>query len=956
MKKAVLLLIACAAALAQCDIWQKPLIEAIVKETKKVDSIEKIMVTKYPFPNTFSKDNETLAVLKNGGAAVWENECGLEVSGITNKGEIRKLTAPEYTVEGFDPALEYGGKYPVTITLNGAPGVITSFDIAIVSFSGNYHEVKIAAGIINGALVPFPSLQKEGEPVTVYIYPDDGYAYAENSFQSIPPPPQADFSHNEDGTITFTMPGGDLTLTAEFFEAAAKLELDGNIRYFETLGEAFDKINSGEEAVVTVLKNLTTVQSEISVTGKVTLAAADGPVKTVKRGSGTGSLFTVSGAGASLELDAGFSLGLALDGGWDNITQSGLTADAPLVTVSGGKLKMGAGVVLQNNRNDNAYGGGVHILNSGTFIMENGGIKDNKAQHGGGVYISSGSFEMKAGSINGNTAAANTSGHAYGGGVYIGSNGIFTMDGGEISGNKAQGASAYGGGVYVEGEFTIKDSSISGNTVNNNSNGVYVNGSFEMSGAVVVKQEVYLSSGKRITVSDTLVLPESETYSASIRLAAPSDGTVVLEGDAYTLTGEDVAKFKLPPSYSDAFIVYNNNKGIFAQPEAADAALYFIGDTPSYAPTLAGAISGIGAGTTAAIYIVQDEITLASNIPVSGNVTLTVPGDVKKTVKRGGSNGSLFTVSGTGASLTLDASSGELTLDGGGITADAPLVTVTTGGKLKMGNGVKLQNNKSTSNGGGVAVSGSGSRFEMSGGEITGNTAGNPSDTNEGGGGVFVDNGATFEMSGGTISNNKSDKYGGGVRVNGNSTFTMSGGSKISDNTADNYGGGIYIANSIFTMTGGLISGNTAGGESIGGGVYIYGTSAFTMNDGEISHNKADRGGGVLLRSGTFEMSGNSVISNNESTTTGGGVCIEYNGAFNMNAGTISGNTAADQGGGVYQTNGTFTMTGGTIYGSGAGNLSNTAGNGAAYYKAGGTSNPTGLVTTDSAIINGAVQ
>jgi hypothetical protein len=191
MKKAILLFVACALALAQCDIWQKPLFEPILKETKKADEIEKIMLTKYPYPNTFSRDSETLAVLKNGGAVVWENECALEVSSVTSGGEIRKLTAPEYMVDGFDTATLNDGKYPVTVTLNGASDVKTEFYIAIVSFSGNYHEVKIAAGISHGALVPFPSVQKEGELVKVYIAPDKGYACREDSISisNTPPPP-----------------------------------------------------------------------------------------------------------------------------------------------------------------------------------------------------------------------------------------------------------------------------------------------------------------------------------------------------------------------------------------------------------------------------------------------------------------------------------------------------------------------------------------------------------------------------------------------------------------------------------------------------------------------------------------------------------------------------------------------------------------------------------------------
>jgi hypothetical protein len=704
------------------------------------------------------------------------------------------------------------------------------------------------------------------------------------------------------------MPGGGITLTAEFFEAEAKLELGGNIRYYETLEAAFGAVNSGEEAAITLLKNVN-VYSNIPVTGNVKLVAADGPVKTVKRGSGTESLFTVSGAGASLELDAGFSLGLTVDGG----KESGKTATDALVRVSGGTLRMGGDVTLQNNRNvnANAYGGGVHV-DSGTFIMEKGGIQDNEAQHGSGVYISSGSFEMIGGSINGNTAAANTSGHAYGGGVYIGNSGTFAMKGGEISGNTVSGTSAYGGGVYIgnSGTFAMEGGEIGGNTVNNKSNGVYVNGSFKMSGKSVVKQEVHLTSGKQISVSGALDPPAGETYSAEIKPAGTVDGTVVVQGtDGYPLKFDDLAKFKLSPPHSEEFLIYNNNQGVFAQPEASDTALYFGSDnTLHHSSTLADAINNVPSGTAAApavISITKDLTQLASsdniNLTSGKHIKLTVGDGGDKAIERvSGNSGSLFTIQ-PGASLTLDAGNGSLTLDGKNITANAPLVTVS-GGKLTMGDGVTLKGSKKPN------------QYSDSCG-------------------IRVYNGGTFTMTGGTISGNKmSSHYGGGVHVDGNSRFEMSGGT-ISGNEAGSAGGVTVTGGSTFEMTGGVISNNNAL-DGNGGGVFVGGNnSRFTMTGGTISGNTAYLNGGGVFRDG---------------------------GTFTMEGGEISGNTVTDatgSGGGVYSsgTSGTFTMSGGTINGN-TGSSPNIAPNGAAFYKAGGTVNPSSLGTTNNTIVNGAVQ
>jgi hypothetical protein len=376
---------------------------------------------------------------------------------------------------------------------------------------------------------------------------------------------------------------------------------------------------------------------------------------------------------------------------------------------------------------------------------------------------------------------------------------------------------------------------ISGNTAGGSGDGVFVNGIFTMSASAVVKQEVHIEVGKQIAVSGVLAPPEGETYSAQISLAVPSDDAVVLEGaGGYSLTESDAAKFKL--LNSNFYLSYQNGNGVLIN-----------------APTLAAAISGIGAGTTAVVYIAQDEITVASSINVYGNVTLAVMDGLEATVKRGSgfTDGSLFTVQ-SGASLVLDAGNGSLTLDGGsqtGITADAPLVTVS-GGTLTMNDGVTLQNNDNGGDHtecGGVSVK-SGGIFMMSGGNISNNNGFD-------GGGVFVE-GSRFEMSGGTISGNISAANGGGLHLRDSGTFKMTGG-EISGNkvisTGWGNGGGVYQVGSMFEMSGGVIYGNEeAVDESLrntasnngaafysdGGGTFnpsTLHTSDYTINAGVIT-------------------------------------------------------------------------------------------------------------------------
>jgi hypothetical protein len=133
------------------------------------------------------------------------------------------------------------------------------------------------------------------------------------------------------------------------------------------------------------------------------------------------------------------------------------------------------------------------------------------------------------------------------------------------------------------------------------------------------------------------------------------------------------------------------------------------------------------------------------------------------------------------------------------------------------------------------------------------------------------------------------------------------------------------------------ITGNSSTSTSDSGGGVVIHSGTFNMSDGEISGNHILEGGGSGVRiysdstTSTFNMSGGTISGN--TSTHGSGVFMNNNGTgststFNMSGGTISGNTATSSqggmGGGVAVhdrspaetssggTN-TFTMTGGTI-------------------------------------------
>ncbi|AEF86402.1 probable extracellular nuclease [Treponema primitia ZAS-2] len=191
------------------------------------------------------------------------------------------------------------------------------------------------------------------------------------------------------------------------------------------------------------------------------------------------------------------------------------TGIGSISTMTGGEISgntasgLGGGVVLYDAFNlsggkiagNTALHGGGLAVETGAFTMEGGSVSGNTAGgEGGGVRSSTaGTFTLKRGTVSGNTADK-------GGGVDVNDTGIFNMDGGSVSGNTATGGE--GGGVRYTGSgtFTLKGGTISENTATTGS-GVYHNGNtFYLSdkGIVAENNDVYLATGKTITINDYL--------------------------------------------------------------------------------------------------------------------------------------------------------------------------------------------------------------------------------------------------------------------------------------------------------------------------------------------------------------------------------------------------------------------------------------------------------------------
>jgi predicted outer membrane repeat protein len=316
-------------------------------------------------------------------------------------------------------------------------------------------------------------------------------------------------------------------------------------------------------------------------------------------------------------------------------------------------------------------------------------------------------------------------------------------------------------------------------------------------------------------------------------------------------------------------------------------------------------------------------------------------------------------------SVAPDYDSGANSGGGGGVFGE---ILNLTGGEIR--------NNEAEGKGAGVVTT---TAFTMSDGKITGNQATDPNVYASGGGGVCSQ--GTVSITGGEISNNTANAYGGGILIDTNATADIAGG-EISNNTANTSGGGIY-SNGTLNIVGGTIGGDGASDANTatyGGGVYSSGS--LTIDDGLISNNTAQRGGGVYINTDkTADITGGEISNNTATGTNSGGGGIYNLGIVNVsnaglldntgyyggaiysgnssvlyiNNGTlIHNNTANTSGGGIYS-NGTLDITGGTIGGDDASDA-NTATYGGGVYSSGSLTIDDGLISHNTATSGGSIR
>ncbi|MFC1240119.1 InlB B-repeat-containing protein [Treponema vincentii] len=498
-------------------------------------------------------------------------------------------------------------------------------------------------------------------------------------------------------------------------------------------------------------------------------------------------------------------------------------------------------MTLKNGKKEGApqYTGstGCGVYTYGTFNMQDSTITNCEAVgDGGGVYVASGgTCIMKNSTITGCTATEN------GGGVCV-SGGIFKMQGSStITGCTA----SKGGGVYVSsGTFKMQDSAI-------------VTPSTGSEQYTAGKNDVYLESGKTITIDGTLTgtapvaritVPNTAYNTSAQVLAGTITGGSPQNYTKFTVTPQDVVDGKMFWYITAAGKLKAEVEDLQTLKEAVQAAP---ADNTPFVIKLAGTIS----------------IREMVQIPNGKKITLKADNASKPAILKCSHNWQIYTYFDvqSGAALTLE---GLITLQG----VDSSYrklhyaLSVNQNGNAEIKNGVTItgfKNYNVTSNG--VEQAGKGPVFvdgtlTMSGGTIKENTVVNDATvwSGGGGGGVYVGATGNFIMKGGTITQNEASGY----------------------NTS-NGGSGVYVKGQ-FTMEGGTIEKNktayAGGGVLVGGGV-------FNMEGGKITENQSNRGKGVMVRGGIFNWNNGQITTN---YGYGNAVVTESGGAFNDNGHTAS--------------------------------------------------------------------
>ena len=340
-------------------------------------------------------------------------------------------------------------------------------------------------------------------------------------------------------------------------------------------------------------------------------------------------------------------------------------------------------------------------------------------------------------------------------------------------------------------------------------------------------------------------------------------------------------------------------------------------NVPTEAGTIADALARL-AGGDGVICLTQD-VTVDTTVAVTGgNVTIRSQEGSAFTIRTSGSSENMFALTG-GAALTLE----NVKVDASANTLGRT-VTASEDATLTLDEGAELTGNTAFG-----AVYLDGAAIEISGGTITGNSAGKNEATllqkTYGTAARFIYN----------AENAGNQSLGGAVLMVNGSTLTMTAG-EISSNSAV-CGGGVYAFDSAVSINGGALSYNIAdtdtADQAYGGALHVDGPTSTVQIGGsaQITGNTAQRGGaigfGIDADAVALNITGGSFTGNTAKTYGSIAFISSMNTSIDISGAEFRENSAAKEGGIYKAANTSMTPSGSgkiTIHG-GAQFIDNTA-------------------------------
>lgn len=482
-------------------------------------------------------------------------------------------------------------------------------------------------------------------------------------------------------------------------------------------------------------------------------------------------------------------------------------------------------------------GGGLKISN-GEVIMDGGTIFDCYADGGAGVNVwgVNSFFTLNKGSIMANVATGE------GSGVHVTQEATFTMNDGIIVDNKqgTQGAVTVYCGTFIMNGGEIWDNQITG-SIDVVGAGVYLSGASDaytseirLGGAA----KIYMNKDKDGKQSDLYLADFTKPVKI---LSAKATGTKKTGVRMYKSQTTD---WTLTSGYKDAgmtdpnawfvsesefFRCELNSEGEVVLKESVEALVSIDGAKRQYVKFSDAWSAAKGAtGASSVTVKLLSDVETATGIAISesdSNKVITL--DL---------NGFVFKVTDYEYAVKLDSADAVLTITDGNSEKNNEMWFNSVKYTLKGGvitNISAINNTRKAAKGLYISEG----KVVMDGGNIFGNR--NTGSTY--GAGVCIILGEFELKEGGCIIANEDETMGGGVRVGASSKFTMSGG-KITNNTAEQ-GGGVLVQGT-FTMTGGEITANeeteSPFSDNCGGGVALFGNARLDISGGaKIYSNKS---------------------------------------------------------------------------------------------------------------------